>query len=496
MKRRDLLRAGLAFAAASTVTSYRREARAFGEIPADVAAAFPPGFFVESVLEIMLLGGVSPWETFYCVPEYGVARDEQWNTFFSTGEIEAALGPCDYPSGEPLLKAFASDANGRTVHLGPYVGPLRRRSDLLQRLRLNVTVHGAPPHEIAIPLALTGRAPGHPLLAGMGAHVQRAMTARLGARDVPYSFVLTPPSTIQSELSRHAFATGRHPGTCRPVGLRMDGTATFTSLLQRPSMGSFASAHDDLVAQLDARTQARLTFDGQVARSRRFDDAVAARSAVTQASQLQEVIPQEAMDALVGDSCGRTTSLDATSMSIRLAARLLKHPTTPAKYVSVIDGGFGEQTNAGGYDTHANTSPIHATNLDAALRALTSIVNAPGEGDPNKLDLDKTLIVLNTEFGRTPYAEANRGRGHWPHGYVVAFLGGPVVEANAGIRGAIGEDAGAVGAASPLASRAASLAAMGIWPFEPDVFNVGDLEASTTPAAVDWLVGDYMGRST
>ena len=41
-----------------------------------------------------------------------------------------------------------------------------------------------------------------------------------------------------------------------------------------------------------------------------------------------------------------------------------------------------------------------------------------GEANPSKIDLDKTMIVLNQEFGRTPGAQDGRfGRNHWPYGY-------------------------------------------------------------------------------
>src|SRR4029077_18575952 len=42
--------------------------------------------------------------------------------------------------------------------------------------------------------------------------------------------------------------------------------------------------------------------------------------------------------------------------------------------------------------------------------------------------LDETLVVINTDFGRTPQVNGNAGRDHWTYCYSVMFAG-------AGIRG-------------------------------------------------------------
>src|SRR6185295_1880492 len=109
------------------------------------------------------------------------------------------------------------------------------------------------------------------------------------------------------------------------------------------------------------------------------------------------------------------------------AAHLLTHPTQPARYVCVIDGGLQIADGGGGYDTHVENSHTQARNLGHMLKGLMAIINQPGENDPTKLDLDKTMTVLTTEFGRTPYAQdKGKGRNHWPYGYPIVFMGGPI----------------------------------------------------------------------
>ena len=43
------------------------------------------------------------------------------------------------------------------------------------------------------------------------------------------------------------------------------------------------------------------------------------------------------------------------------------------------------------------------------LQELASRINEPAEGDPAKLDLDDTLVVITSEFGRTPAQEDAHG---------------------------------------------------------------------------------------
>jgi hypothetical protein len=108
------------------------------------------------------------------------------------------------------------------------------------------------------------------------------------------------------------------------------------------------------------------------------------------------------------------------------------------------------------------------------------LINAPGESDPAKLDLDKTMIILTTEFGRTPDAQPPKGRNHWPYGYPITFIGGPIRER--GIFGACGEDSVATLASSPQENKIAALLALGIWPFAPESFNVSDVPDATDEA--------------
>lgn len=80
------------------------------------------------------------------------------------------------------------------------------------------------------------------------------------------------------------------------------------------------------------------------------------------------------------------------------------------------------EVNSGGWDMHNdlwNAVPGTAGSLDQALASLIEDLKAEGL-------FEKTLIVLGTEFGRTPKINANGGRDHHPRCFSTMFAGGGI----------------------------------------------------------------------
>jgi uncharacterized protein (DUF1501 family) len=93
-----------------------------------------------------------------------------------------------------------------------------------------------------------------------------------------------------------------------------------------------------------------------------------------------------------------------------LARRLVEHGV---RYVEV---------SFGNWDTHnANFTrvPELCNELDSAMGALLADLEARGM-------LNETLVVLATEFGRTPDINSNDGRDHHPAGFSCALAGGGI----------------------------------------------------------------------
>jgi len=100
----------------------------------------------------------------------------------------------------------------------------------------------------------------------------------------------------------------------------------------------------------------------------------------------------------------------AFGQGVLLARRLIEHDV---RYIEV---------DLGGWDTHNDNFvkvPERAGELDQALGALIPDLESRGL-------LDETLIVVTTEFGRTPTINKNQGRDHYPKAFSSLLVGGGI----------------------------------------------------------------------
>lgn len=497
--RRQLLSASVL--GASSLLLGTRGARAFGEPPKEALGLL--GTSAASVLEIFLFGGLSTWESFYAVPEFGrlddpnpALRGTQLYTF-QTAErphLEPALTACG-ASLSDLTRPFALDAAGTMVGLGPFASPLWDVPYLQDRLRIVVTRHGLEPHEAAVPLAITGKTLGSPAGAALGAHVQSALGARFPSRRTPLSHVLTT-TAFPTDNIRACLATGMHPGTARPLGVKLDFVSALTDQLARPGAGTpdERTRRDALLAEYEAQMSARLTRGGFAVRAKRFADHTSTSLAVRDADAVAGLLDPKLLTLAESSLCGATAP-NTPAMMLRLASHLLAHPSDPAAYVCVVDPGLVGADGGGGYDSHMENSLTQARNARNILASLAALVRRPGEPAEGRIDLDRTMVVLNMEFGRSPTAQGAAGRNHWPYGYTQIYLGGP--KAKRGVYGAIGPDGQATKFASTAENRIACLLALGIWPFGPEGFGVSDVAGAATEIdAAERVLQGVLGRTT
>ncbi len=139
--------------------------------------------------------------------------------------------------------------------------------------------------------------------------------------------------------------------------------------------------------------------------------------------------------------------LQATATSIDDAVRLMRSPALKAFELDKVptstlnrygDTPFGRgailakqlvetgvrfvQVNRGGFDTHSNNFPAmrnHGSVMDPALASLIEDLADSGM-------LEKTLVVMLSEFGRTPRINDNAGRDHYPSVFSGFLAGGGV----------------------------------------------------------------------
>ena len=427
------------------------------------------------ILEIHFSGGLSPYETFYVMSDKGTSG--RWFNFETqvTGITWSGCGTAG-PSPATQTDTFVNDGLG-DVHLGPSTKPLWA---FKSQMRVVVLRHNLEPHEAAIPFSLTGLPLGNPKFAGLGTAVEHRFDRGISGRAAPHSYVLIPTNLGIDDDSFQGFhATGVHGGQYRPLVLRIPvgGLAR----LQRTGMTS----SNDLLRQYAAQYRDRLRHRASPtvpARSSEFTAYDGALRSVLDAPALHGVLTTAVEPVPSDTSCvdSAATPQNRPVAALKTAARLLALPEASggAKYVGVVDGGI-RPTTGGGYDVHGSGEyPRMYTNLWNSLSTLAGLLHRPAIGvtpDPNKVNLNDTLVVLNTEFGRTPAVGTSGGRDHFPEGYVNVLIGGPIPAS--GIAGQLDRNGFAVtnNCYTPTDLHAALLMAAGIDPFADENFGVGDV---------------------
>ena len=141
------------------------------------------------------------------------------------------------------------------------------------------------------------------------------------------------------------------------------------------------------------------------------------------------------------------TRLTSTQTSIEDAVRLMRSPALEAFELDKVDSttlerygdtNFGRgalmakrlvekgvrfvQVNRGGFDTHSNNFPAmsnHGEVMDPALASLVEDLSESGM-------LEKTMVIMLSEFGRTPRINDNAGRDHWASVFSCFMAGGAI----------------------------------------------------------------------
>ncbi|HEY2414809.1 MAG TPA: DUF1501 domain-containing protein [Pirellulaceae bacterium] len=152
------------------------------------------------------------------------------------------------------------------------------------------------------------------------------------------------------------------------------------------------------------------------------DPALAARiRSYELAFQMQKAVPEAVNLATETTATHAAFGLDQKETKpfaeqLLVARRLVERGV---RFVQVFHGGTG---NAGAWDSHANLQANHSKlckEVDQPIAALLGDLKQRGL-------LDETIVVIATEFGRTPGAERSNGRDHHPYGFSIALAGGGI----------------------------------------------------------------------
>lgn len=232
-------------------------------------------------------------------------------------------------------------------------------------------------------------------------------TGRVNAASIPAIVASESTATIPIIQLNGGSEPLTDRGLLKPVSAVRAGNLD----LYRSMYPSDASAIERRSAFLDYLKASITRLEGEVGTSDRikelsaaeskvraqFADNVAAKLALTDEDRawFQEGAPENMEDG----------ATDALALALKLVS---------GDVCTCINLGVG------GYDTHQNQS----TRLEPLLSSVDYLVGRLVAGLRAANKLDDTLIVLYSDFGRTPKVNGSNGRDHWPVGGAIMIGGG------------------------------------------------------------------------
>ncbi|MCA9259074.1 MAG: DUF1501 domain-containing protein [Planctomycetales bacterium] len=338
-----------------------------------------PPTVAESVIQIFLPGGLSAQESFDPKP-------------FAPIEYRGELRAID----TKLPGVQFSELLGRTAQIADKVTVVRSLT------------HGEAAHERGQHNMMTGYRPSPALLyPSFGSVVSHELGGR---RNLP-AYICVP--NAPNPYAGSGYLSAAHA----PFSLGDDPARNGFKVRDLTLPGG-------VDAQRDARRRAALEMVNRPFIERTNADGVTAMNAFYQRAfdligspEAQAAFKIEEEDNAMRNRYGRNEA----GQRLLLARRLIE---AGARFVTL---------NYGGWDHHQRVTDNMRRSLpplDQALAALISDLDERGM-------LDKTLVMVTTEFGRTPKINQDAGRDHWAKVFSVLLAGGGVK------RGAVVGDSGA-----------------------------------------------------
>lgn len=322
----------------------------------------------KSVIQIFLPGGMSAQESFdpklYAPIEY-------------RGPLEAIKTRLDGVYFSQALKDTAQVADKITV--------------------VRSMTHGEAAHERGVHNMLTGYRPSPAIqFPSMGSVVSQ----QLGPREnlPPYVCIPNQPNVYAGTgylgSAYGPFSLGSDPGNGNFAvrDLSLPAGVTEQRFAERREMRAVVDAHFSSLEKSDA-------LDGMDSFYERAYSLISSDKARAAFSIKDE--PDK-----IRDSYGR----NAAGQRMLLARRLVE---SGVRFVTLTYGSWDHHDNI--KNANANQMP----NFDKAYAALIRDLSDRGM-------LDSTLVMVTTEFGRTPKINKTAGRDHWPKVFSIALAGGGI----------------------------------------------------------------------
>ncbi len=134
--------------------------------------------------------------------------------------------------------------------------------------------------------------------------------------------------------------------------------------------------------------------------------------------QLRDCFDPRHIDSRVKERYGNTMFGNSAFIATKLVASGVKFVNVIWTWYNVVVSGFQDF----GWDTHEHNFAI----LKRYLPHLDQVYSSMMEDLEQAGLLDETLVVLTSDFGRTPGVNATAGRDHWMHCYSTLLSGGGI----------------------------------------------------------------------
>ena len=341
------------------------EAQAAGEDWRDVAKQSKPGK-AKNIINIYLPGGS--------------AHQETWDPkYLSPAEYRGPLGTVKTNTGERFSENLKNTA---------------KVADKLAVIRS--MTHGEAAHERGTHNMMTGIRPNPAVVfPSIGSIVSHEFGPR---KNLP-PYVAIPSQSRNGGTGYLGsafgpFSLGADPGSSsfKVRDLSLPNGIDDKRFAKRRSMRSIVDSHFSALEKSDA-------LDG-------MDSFYQRAYGMISSPEARDAFDLNKEPAKLRDEYGRNTA----GGRFLLARRLVE---SGVRFVS---------TTYGGWDHHTNIAAANASQLppfDQAFAALIRDLDQRGM-------LEDTLVMVTSEFGRTPKINANAGRDHWPKVFSVVMAGGGI----------------------------------------------------------------------
>ena len=360
----------------------------------------------KNVIFLFMVGGVSHLETFDHKPLLKKYAGKSAVDLFSKEELDGLNPEKDYSKSKVVQPVFSFKQHGQC---GMWVSEIfPHLSKVVDEITMINSMHAASSiHSVGQISMHTGYLrPGFPSL---GAWV----TYGLGSenRNMPGFVVLRDGVSSGGPTM---YRSGFLPGTYQATAIDTKSGRFQLDHLRRPEHVSLNQQRQqlELMTRLNALHREKHASQGELdARIDSFETAFRMQGVAPELFDLHR--EPQSVRKLYGDTPFGNQCLTAR--------RLVE---SGVRFVEIFNGSRGRR-----WDAHGNRGGLvdnHRTNAartDQGIAGLITDLKSRGL-------LDETLIVWATEFGRTPFEEANReekiGRGHHHYGFSMWLAGGGV----------------------------------------------------------------------